>query len=274
MTKTVLITGTSSGIGRAVANHFANQGWNVIATMRTPGDGQGFFDKPNIYVARLDVQNQDTIKEAVDRGLERFGHIDVLVNNAGYGQYGIFEAIPREKIMEQFQVNVFGLMDVIRAVLPSMRKARQGVIINLSSGAGIFTLPMISLYCASKFAVEGFSEALSYELGALGITVKIIEPHGGVSDTNFNARSAADIARAGLGDYDAFIKRSSEAFAKMSAARSIDADDVAKAIYDAATDGTDRLRYLVGNDTRGFIKARAEMADQDYVAFMRAHFTG
>ena len=200
----------------------------------------------------------------------------MLVNNAGYGQYGVFEASPREKVVEQFEVNVFGQMDVTRAVLPVMRRARRGVVVNMSSGAGIFTLPMISIYAASKFALEGWSEALSYELLALGIVVKIVEPHGGVTATEFNARSAADAADAAadaaLDDYRAFIDRSAEAFTRMSAARLIDADDVAQVVYEAATDGTDRLRYLVGNDTRGFIRARAALPDQEYVDFMRDHF--
>src|ERR1700680_1808212 len=116
----------------------------------------------------------------VAAGVARFGRIDALVNNAGYGQYGIFEAIPREKILQQFDVNVFGVMDVIRAILPHFRANQAGSIVNVSSGAGLFTLPMISLYSASKFALEGFSEALAYELASQHIAVKIVEPHGGV----------------------------------------------------------------------------------------------
>jgi short-subunit dehydrogenase len=185
----------------------------------------------------------------------------------------LFEAVPREKIQEQFEVNVFGVMDVTRAVLPHFRKNKGGTIINVSSGAGIFTLPMISLYCASKFALEGFSEALAYELASQNIVVKIIEPHGGVTGTSFNERSARDQAKSpSPADYDDFVKRTGEAFARMSAARMINSDDVAGVILEAATDGTDRLRYLVGDDARGFIKARKEMSDQDYVAFMRAKF--
>lgn len=273
MSQTALITGTSSGIGKATVERFAADGWNVVATMRDPAKAEGLNGRDNVLVARLDVQDRSSIDAAVKETVARFGGFDVLVNNAGYGQYGVSEAIPREKVAEQFEVNVFGPMDVTRAVLPVMRKTRRGVIINVSSGAGIYTLPMISLYSASKFALEGFSEALSYELLALGIVVKIVEPHGGVSATNFNERVAADLpADAALDDYRVFMQRSMEAFARMSAARLIDAKDVAQVVYEAATDGTTRLRYLVGNDTRGFVNTRAELPDQEYVEFMRKHF--
>ena len=273
MTKTILITGASSGIGAACVNLFSEKGWNVIATMRDPHKSGALKKTGNVLVCSLDVQNIESIAAAISEGINRFGGIDVLLNNAGYGQYGVFEAVSRERVLEQFEVNVLGPMDVIRAVLPVMRKARNGVIINMSSGAGIFTLPMISLYCASKFALEGFSEALSFELLSLGIVVKLVEPHGGVTATNFSERAAASNAVAsGLKDYQPFIQRSTEAFSRMTAARLIDSDDVAKVVYEAATDGTDRLRYLVGNDTRGFIKARAELPDQEYVDLLRGHF--
>ncbi|MCP5419006.1 MAG: SDR family oxidoreductase [Gammaproteobacteria bacterium] len=273
MNKTILITGASSGIGEACTCLFANSGWNVVATLRDPVNAPAFENVENVFVTRLDVQDIASIEQAIAAGVARFGGIDVLLNNAGFGQYGVFEAIPRAQVLEQFEVNVFGVMDVIRAVLPVMRKARSGVIINMSSGAGLFTLPMISLYCASKFALEGFSEALAFELLSLGIVVKIVEPHGGVTATRFSERAAAGNAvNPELTDYQPFIERSAEAFARMTAARLIDANDVAKVVYAAATDGTDRLRYLVGNDTRGFVKARAELPDQAYVDFLRGHF--
>ena len=273
MPKTILITGASSGIGQACAHLFARQGWNVIATMRHPEASNAFGDAPNVLVNRLDVQDIASIEQAVAEGVRRFGGIDVLLNNAGHGQYGIFEAIPQEKIREQFEVNVFGPMNVIRAALPVMRKAGSGVIINMSSGAGLFTLPMISMYCASKFALEGFSEALSFELLPLGIVVKIVEPHGGVNATGFSGRAtASSAANPALQDYQPFVERANAAFSRMTAARLIDAAAVAEVVYQAATDGSDRLRYLVGNDTRGFIKARAELPDQQYVDFLRGHF--
>jgi len=160
---------------------------------------------------------------------------------------------------------------VTRGILPHFRSNKEGVIIKVGSGAGILTLPMISLYCASKFALEGFSKALAYELASQNIVVKLVEPHGGVASTSFNERSARDQALRSR-TMTNLSQRPSDAFARMSAARMLSAEDVAKVIYGAATDGTDQLRYLVGNDTRGFIKARQEMSEQDYVTFMRSWF--
>ncbi len=273
MTKTILITGASSGIGKATARLFASKGWNVVATMRNPAAETALIGIGNLLVTRLDVQDRAGIAPALAAGIARFGRIDALVNNAGFGQYGLFEAIPRERVHEQFDVNIFGVMDVTRAILPHFREHKGGLIVNISSGAGIFTLPMISLYCASKFALEGFSEALAYEFASQNIVVKLVEPHGGVTGTSFSERAARDQATdLSLSDYDDFVTRANAAFASMVAARVMSADEVAQAVYDAATDGTDRLRYLVGDDSRGFIKARREMAEQDYVDFMRSRF--
>lgn len=273
MMKTVLITGSGSGIGYATAQYFAGKGWNVIATMRSPVADIELAKISNLLVTRMDVQDLGSIDQAIQAGIARFGSIDVLINSAGYGQYGLFEAIPREKIQQQFDVNVFGVMDVTRAILPHFRKNKNGVIMNISSGAGIFTLPMISMYCASKFAIEGFSESLAYELASQNIIVKLIEPHGGVTNTRFNERTAQDNAKGdSLVDYGDFAKQTADAFANMSAARTISSNDVAKVIFEAATDDTNRLRYLVGNDTRGFIKAKQDLSDNDYIDFMRSKF--
>jgi NAD(P)-dependent dehydrogenase (short-subunit alcohol dehydrogenase family) len=273
MKKTVLITGASSGIGQAAARLFHAQGWNVVATMRDPAGDTMLSALPGVLVARLDVSDPASIDAAIAAGIARFGRIDTLLNNAGFGQYGLFEAISREQVQRQFDVNVFGVMDVTRAILPHFRGNKAGAVINVSSGAGLFTLPMISLYCASKFALEGFSEALSYELASQGIVVKLVIPHGGVSATRFSQRQAEGVALdPALTDYDAFVARTNRAFANMTAARSMTSDDVAEVIWAAATDGSDQLRYLVGDDSRGFVKARRELPDQDYVNFMRAAF--
>lgn len=272
MTKTILITGCSSGIGQAAASLFAAKGWNVVATMRHP-EGDTVFDaSPNVMPVRLDVEEQASIATAIEAGIARFGQIDALVNNAGFGQYGLFEALSEAQIRKQFEVNLFGVMNVTRALLPHFRRQGGGVIINVSSGAGLFTLPMISLYCASKFALEGFSEALSYELASQKIAIKLVIPHGGVNATRFSQRQAADAAPESLADYDAFVARTNAAFARMTGARSIAAEDVAARIFDAVTDGSDRLRYLIGDDARGFVRARRELPDDAYIAFMRGHF--
>lgn len=272
MKKTILITGASSGIGKAAALKFAAEGWNVIATMRNPERETELTGQEHILVTALEVTDQDSIQAAVDLGLNRFGKIDAVINNAGYGQSGLFEAIPEQKIRQQFEVNVFGVMNVIRVLLPHFRKQKSGTILNISSGAGKFTLPLISLYASSKFALEGFSEALSFELSALNIQVKIIEPGG--TATNFNKVSADEFAHdPGLGDYDNFFTAAGKLFDELRAQELTSKEAVADLIYTAATDGTDTLRYAIGNEGfRERMHARATMKDQDYIDYIKSGF--
>ncbi len=273
MKKTVLITGTSSGFGKTTVRHFAKNGWNVVATMRCPEAEKELKALDDVLVNRLDVEDSASITESIQAGIARFGRIDVLINNAGFGLFGLFEATPPEKVREQFNVNVFGAMDVTRAILPHFRKNRGGLILNVSSGAGVFTLPMISLYCASKFALEGFSESLSYELASQNIIVKIIEP-GGVISTNFGKRSGEEAAHnTSFKDYDPFVADTLAIFAGLRAARLASEEDVAKVIFEAATDGTDQLRYLATADIAPLVKSRRETSEQEYIAFMRARFS-
>jgi len=272
MNPTVLITGASTGLGRTAAGLFARSGWNVAATMRRAEDGAALAALPNVLVTRLDVQDPQSIGSAIEAALARFGRIDALVNNAGYGLFGIFEGTPPEKVREQFDVNVFGLMDTIRAILPHFRANKRGLIINVSSGAGVFTLPMLSLYCASKFALEGFSESLSYELSSQNITVKVVEP-GGVVTTNFGKRSGAEAAaNQPLADYDRFVAGANEIFAGLRDSRKATEEDVARVILEAATDGSDRLRYVATADILPLVTARRETSEVDYMALMRATF--
>ena len=273
MKKTVLTTGASSGIGNATAKLFAGNGWNVIATMRNPAAETELAQLSNVLVAQMDVRDRDSISRTIKGGIARFGKIDGLINNAGFSLSGIFEAIPRDKIQEQFDVNVLGVMDVTRAILPHFRKNQGGLIINISSRGGLVGLPMISLYCATKFALEGFSESLAYELASQNIVVKIIEPSGGVSGTNFSKRMSEERTQnAPLADYDRFIADTNAGFAGMRAKRMVGADEVAQVIYGAAMDGTNRLRYFTGEDTGDFVKAKREMSDQGFIDFMRTRF--
>lgn len=268
MTKTVLITGCSSGFGQAAACLFADKGWNVVATMRNPTEVCDEY--PNVFVTKLDVQDRGTIQSAVADGIARFGRIDVVINNAGYGLFGVFEGTSREKVQDQFAVNVFGVMDVIRETLPHFRENRSGLYINVSSGAGVFGLPMISLYNASKFALEGFSESLSYELAALGIGVKIVEP-GGVLETKFGQRSGQEFSTTSTpSDYDAFTAGAAAVFDRLRQSRGLaTSEEVAKVIYDAATDGTDQLRYVATEDIKPLVEKRRGSSEAEYMAFMR-----
>lgn len=270
--KTIFITGTSTGLGRTAAKYFAARGWNVVATMRRTEDAGELAGLDHVLVAQLDVQDRSSIDAAIGAALARFGQIDVLVNNAGFGLFGIFESTPREKIQEQFEVNVFGVMEVTRALLPHFRARRSGTIINVSSGAGVFTLPMLSLYCASKFALEGFSEALSYELLAQGIVVKIVEP-GGVVSTNFGKRSGAESAGVPmLPGYEQFAKETGEVFAGLRASRTGTELEVAEAIFTAATDGSEQLRYVATKDILPLVRLRRETSEKEYIATMRGQF--
>ena len=272
MKKTVLITGCSTGFGKDAALHFAQQGWNVIATMRRVEDGKELIVHENILVARLDVQDKTSIDTAITSGIDRFGAIDVLVNNAGFGLFGVFESTSEEKIQEQFAVNVFGVMDVTRAILPHMRERKAGVIINVSSGAGVFTLPMLSLYCSSKFALEGFSEGLSYELLGLGIVVKVVEP-GGVVSTDFRKRSASEAEKTSeIADYVQFKASTQKVFASLRSARLATVADVSKVVFKAATDGTDTLRYVATNDILPLVNSRRTAGEDAYIAMMRKSF--
>lgn len=268
MTQTIFITGASSGFGKAAATLFAEKGWNVAATMRTPKGDFAAFD--NVLELPLDVTRADTISSAVNAVVSRFGTIDVLLNNAGFAVNGLFEASTDEEIFRQFDTNVFGLMRVTRAFLPVMRKAGQGMILNLSSMGGVITLPMLSLYHASKFAVEGFTESLSYELTSQNIQVKLIEP--GSATTNFAGRSMTVSDASGLTDYDAFVKNYTETRESYLSAERSSADDIAKAIYTAATDGKAQLRYVVGADAQAHIDYRQKNGADRFVKKIKEDF--
>ena len=272
MNQTVLITGCSSGFGKATAHYFAARGWNVVATMREPDQQSALATLDHVLVVRLDVQDVSSIDTAIAAGIARFGRIDALVNNAGFGLFGVFESTAPEKVREQFDVNLFGVMDVTRALLPHFRANGAGTILNIASGGGVFALPMISLYCASKFALEGFSEALSYELAAVGVTVKLIEP-GGVISTNFGQRGAREGLNAvAIPDYAGFVADMLKAFDAMRQQRLATEEDVAAVIYAAANDGSDQLRYVATDDIKPLIAARRESSESAYMANMRARF--
>lgn len=269
MKKTVLITGASSGLGNAAAGFFAANGWNVIATMRSPEKETILTQMKNVLVTRLDVQSPDTITDAVAAGIAKFGKIDVLVNNAGYALLGIFEAAGREQIRRQFDVNVFGLMEVTQAILPHFRQQQSGVIINISSFGGQVALPIGSLYNATKFAVEGFSESLAYELSAIGVAVKIVEP--GSINTNF--RTSVDLIANPHTEYNAVSKRFMERYpATTGHLPRATAEEVAATIYEAATDGTTRLRYVAGADAQFYIDMKTKNSDTAFTGLMRDYF--
>ena len=243
--KTVLITGASSGIGKATAELFLQEGWNVVATMRNPDAAGEIGRHPNALIAALDVTDHASIKHAVALAVERFGHIDVLLNNAGYGAYGPLEAFSMDRIERVFDTNVIGVMATMKAVIPGMRERGSGTIINVSSVGGEVAFPTGSLYHGTKFAVEGLSEAISYELASVGIKMRIIQP--GFVMTNFGGTGfdRADIE--GLPDYEAVTAGTGRLFGALATSAS-EPQVVAKVILDAANDTSDRLRYRAGED--------------------------
>lgn len=273
MTQTVLITGCSSGFGFAAVQLFAEEGWNVVATVRRIEDGVPFASLDNVLVARLDVQDPGTIAAAVQDGIDRFGRIDALVNNAGFGLFGVFEGTSPEKVRDQFEVNVFGLMETTRTILPHFRANRSGVVVNITSGAGVFGLPMSSLYNASKFAVEGFSEALSYELEPLGVRVKLVEP-GGVLETNFGQRVGVEAGQTNApADYAPIVAAGERLFEGLRASRrSATSADVARVMLAACEDRTDRLRWVATEDILPLVALRREAGEEAYWAAMRQSF--
>jgi NAD(P)-dependent dehydrogenase (short-subunit alcohol dehydrogenase family) len=271
MPQTLLVTGASSGIGKASAMLFADRGWSVLATMRNPEDGADLADRDSVLVTRLDLLDSDSIEAAVGAGLDRFGTIDVLLNNAGYGAYGPLEATPMSVLRRQFGVNLFGLVETIQAVLPAMRAQRNGVIVNVSSVGGRITYPLGSLYHGSKWAVEGLSEALHYELAPLGIRVKLIEP-GGVN-TDFGGRSFVFTHDPELTDYQPLVDAAAAALEAGTPSGSQEPEEVAEVIFAAATDGSAQLRYISGEGAKELLANRySAEQDERFVAGMRSRF--
>lgn len=176
MKRVVIITGASRGFGELIAKKFQKENYQVIATMRNIDSSPSLKKLDNVDIKRLDVTIKSEIKNVIDYTIEKYGRIDILINNAGYGAFGFLEEASDEEIKNQFDVNFFGLIDCIRGVVPHMRKQKNGKIINISSIAGRFGLPFTSLYNSSKFAVEGLTECLHYELSLFGIDIKTVAP--------------------------------------------------------------------------------------------------
>jgi NAD(P)-dependent dehydrogenase (short-subunit alcohol dehydrogenase family) len=267
MTSTLLITGSSSGIGKMTALHFARQGWNVAATMRDPSKSVGdFAEFPNVRLYALDVTDNQSIQQAIAAAIQDFGQIDVLVNNAGFGTDGVFEAMDDEVIARQFDTNVFGLMRVTRAIIPHFRSQKSGIIIQIASMGGRLAFPLFSIYHSSKWAVEGFSESLQYELAPFGIQVKIVEP--GAIKTEFYGRSRSFITSPKLPMYDSFVAKAEEVN-QGAGQNGDDPQKVAATIFQAATDRSARLRYVVGKPAPMLLMLRKLLPEAWFLAIVK-----
>jgi NAD(P)-dependent dehydrogenase (short-subunit alcohol dehydrogenase family) len=244
---TVLITGCSSGYGAETARHFHAKGWNVIATMRTPREN--LFPRSNrLRILKLDV----TKAESIEQALAAAGPIDALVNNAGIGLIGVLEATTMAKTREIFETNTFGTIAMTKAVIPQFRTRRSGVIVNVTSSATLAPMPLVSVYTASKTAIEGFTGSLAHELAAFNVRAKLVEPGYGPS-TRFTENTDVRIEDAIPAPYMPFASPVLAAFAKP--AQVTTEADVAEAIWRAVNDKSPQLRYPAGPDAVALAKA-------------------
>ena len=267
MTETVLITGCSSGLGKTTARHFAAEGWNVVATMRKPDPSLASDYADQMLVLPLDVTDPASIETAIAAGVERFGRIDAVVNNAGISVVSIFEATAKETIRGIFETNVFGIMNVVQAIIPHLRNHGGGTIVNISSGVGLAAVPLLALYTATKHAVEGLAESLSYELESQNILVKLVEP-GAMRTTNFTSNTmAASQAVSVPASYRPYFDHMMQSMMNYPFPDA-DEDQVVATIYAAATDPSHRLRYLAGPDTEEMARLRWSTSEDEYLTTM------
>lgn len=269
MSKTIVITGSSTGLGRATALLFAQKGWKVFATMRDPAKETELAKTAGLTLVALDVTNPEQIKAAAKAILAE-GPVDVLFNNAGYGIAGPFEGASDEQLQRQLDTNLLGVMRVTQAFLPAMRERGEGQIVTTTSIGGLVTFPFNSIYHATKWGLEGWSESLAFELEPLGIKVKTVAP-GGIA-TDFAGRS---IVRT---EHPAYA----EATAKVAAAfmsperRALgsSAEQIAQEVYDAVTDDSGRVTHVAGNDARANYARRLEVGVEAFRAGVRQMFFG
>ncbi len=246
--KTVLITGCSSGYGLETARHFHAQGWNVVATMRTPREDL-LPRSSRLRIVALDVTNPESIAAA----LQASGPIDVLVNNAGVGLFGAFEATPMTTIREIFETNTFGVMAMTQAVVPAFRARRAGMIINVTSSATLAPMPLVAVYTASKTAIQGFTASLAHELKAHQVQVKLVEP-GYAPTTRFTENGQSRMQGLIPENYAAYAQ---SVYASMTQLASFTTEaDVAEAVWHAAIDQSGQLHFPAGADAIALTQAR------------------
>ncbi|MBK0382433.1 SDR family oxidoreductase [Pedobacter sp. SD-b] len=270
MKKTIFITGASSGIGKTTALYFANKGWQVAATMRNINGKEELQENQNIKLYQLDVTDASSVKSAVDKAINDFGKIDVLLNNAGFGLFGPLETVSEETLTKQFNTNMFGVIRTIKEILPNMRANRNGLIINITSIGGLVGLPFNAIYHATKFGLDGLSESLKYELKQFNIGVKVVAP-GGVK-TDFATRSLhTTIAEGEKTPYDETIHKVMAKFGGSNDNYSTP-EYIASIIYTAATDGKTQLRYIAGKDAEATYGAWKQTDNESFFDMIEERF--
>lgn len=253
MNQTVLITGTSSGYGKAIAELFLDRGWNVVATMRQPKPDIFGAQSDRLKVVPLDVTDSGSVHKAIAEAISTFGTIDVLVNNAGIGVVGAFEATPIATVREVFETNTFGVMAMTHAVLPLFRELRCGVVVNVTSSVTLARMPLAAAYTASKAAIEGFTGSLAFEAEWFNVRVKLVEP-GYAPSTRFTSNGASRMQGLIPEAYAPFAESIFAAFAQPAAVTT--ESDVAEAVWRAANDTTGQLRFPAGADALALAQSR------------------
>jgi NAD(P)-dependent dehydrogenase (short-subunit alcohol dehydrogenase family) len=257
--KTIFITGASSGLGRAAAKLFLTHGWKVIATMRAPEKETELAQLNNLTLLPLDVTNSAQIKTTVEKALA-LGEIDVVFNNAGYGLMGPLEGTSEEQIARQLNTNLLGVIRVTKQFIPYFRERRKGMFITTTSIGGSITVPFSSLYHATKWALEGFSESLAFELNKFGVIVKTVAPGGIESD--FAGRSMD------MGSHEAYSETAAHMMQVLTGPGSMfkfsTAETIAEVVYEAATDGKNQVRYLAGADAKAIYAQRTELGNEAF----------
>lgn len=260
---TIFITGASTGLGKAAAKLFASNGWKVIATMRKPENETELNTISNITLLPLDVTNPDQVT-ATTRQAIGLGTIDVVLNNAGYGLMGPLEAITDEQVVRQLNTNLLGVIRVTQAFIPQFRHQGHGLFITVTSMGGLITFPFSSVYHATKWALEGWSESLAFEMKKIGVGVKTVSP-GGIK-TDFLNRSAE------IASHPAYDEILQKMFTHIDENNFSSAEHIAEVIYEAATDGKEKLRYPAGADAQALYAQRLEIGDEAFRKNMEEMF--
>lgn len=277
--KVAIITGSSSGIGHATALLLARNRFHTYATMRNIKKSVDIMEIANrerlpLQVIQLDVNDDTSIRNSIEKVISEKQRIDLLVNNAGYGLVGAFEDLSVEEIKTQFETNFFGVIRLTQQVLPIMRKQKSGTIVNVSSGAGLIGFPGMSAYVSSKFALEGLSESMSYELEQFGIKIVIIEP--GVIRTNFKKNavmSKKSLDDSSISPYSSIIQKM-DASINSIIEHATPPEEVAKAILHVVTSNNPELRFPIGNDIIMMLETKKSMSDEDFRKMMMQNIIG
>lgn len=267
MKKTIFITGASAGLGKATAKLFQARGWNVIATMREPKKEIELTQLENVTLLPMDVTDPEQIKTTVAKAISLYT-IDVVFNNAGYGLMGAMETLSDEQILRQLNTNLLGVLRVTREFIPHFREKKNGLFISTTSIGGLFGFPLHSIYHATKFAIEGWSESMSFELGLHNIGIKTIAP-GGIA-TDFIGRSLDRSSHPAYQEIEDKLFSTIDEMMQMAST----AEQIAEVVYEAATDNKDQIRYLAGEDAKTMYARRLEIGNEEFRKEIRKQTLG